>query len=675
MRRTVFLACLLGCFSAIGWAGSVSAAPSILTREEWGADPSYLILEKTTEEQQSAENKVPADEGNGIAERVKQCTQAQQSYPQEFRVARTVRENEKGEKLLWPQSYSPNVRMIVVHHTAQLIRNDARSPLERVRALYQYHAQSLGWGDIGYHYLIDEDGTIYEGRAGGQNVVGGHAYCANVGTLGVALLGNFEVEEPSQIQILSLQWLLKHLTDEYGLNPQQQIQFHGQTKEVIVGHRDVVSTACPGYFLAGVLNQVRAHVASGDVSARVTFPPPLSENYADRTDQRRQARLQSLKIDSSAPSLTVIGDSLIAVRPGGQTTVALLFRAGGNSVQSRARIASVVRSSNRIGIWQLIGQENRRIREEIFAPRLIHAGEVETIRLRIQVPSIPATYSVDIGPVTFTLDAQGRRTRSPVSSPVPMTSTEADRINIPTPGAQRAAQSSLSSLSSVSSVSSPLIRIRLSTRETGAAACGAYDLPAIDAQYRGTVTCTVVDGKAALINEVDIEEYLWGLSEEPDTEPYEKQRAFAVAARSYASYYLSGSNRKFPGMPYDGDDSPARFQAYTGIIAERANPRWVRAVKSVAGQVLTVNGEIVKAAYFSSDDGRTRTPAENGWNNFPFASVFASKPDPWCTGLPMAGHGVGMSGCGAKGQAKEGKTAEQILQYYYPGTAIWGLGK
>lgn len=667
----------LGCLIGITRAGSASAAPRILSREDWGADASLLISTEREEEQKPAENQVPADEGNSVAERVKQCQEAQQLYPQEFRVARTVRENANGDTLRWPQSYSPAVRMIVVHHTAMMIRNDARSPLERVRALYQYHAASLGWGDIGYHYILDEDGTIYEGRGGGENVIGGHTYCANVGTLGVVLLGNFEVEEPSQIQVLSLQWLLKNLTDRYGLDPRNTVKFHGETKEVIVGHRDVVSTACPGYFLAGVLNQIRQHVASGDIADRVIFPPPLNENYIDRTDERRQSRLRTLKIDPTAPTLTVIGDTSVSVRPGGQAMVSLLFRAGGSAVQRRARIASVMRSSNRIGIWQQLDDQNLRVRNELLLPRLLQEGAMETIRLRLQVPTEPGTYSVDIGPVTFTLNAEGRRTRSPISSPVPMTSTRANRINIPTPGAQRAiaqSQTSQASITSSTSQASPPIRIRLTKRESGASSCAPYDLPALQRLYRGEVTCTVISGFAALINTVDLEEYLAGLAEEPDTEPYEKQRAFAVAARSYAAFYLDGQNRKFPGMPYDGDDSPARFQSYAGITAERANPRWVRAVKSTTGQVLTVNGEIVKAAYFSSDDGRTRTPVENGWKNFPFAEVFVSKADPWCKGFPMAGHGVGMSGCGAKAQALEGKTAEQILQYYYPGTKVMGLG-
>tara|TARA_Y100000310_G_scaffold179506_1_gene179448 strand:+ start:81 stop:632 length:552 start_codon:yes stop_codon:yes gene_type:complete len=177
-------------------------------------------------------------------------------------------------------------------------------------------------------------------------------------------------------------------------------------------------------------------------------------------------------------------------------------------------------------------------------------------------------------------------------------------------------------------------------------------------------------GELVLINELPLEDYMAGLAEEPDSELYEKQRAFAVAARSYAAHYMEEENRKFPGMPYDGSDTGKSFQEYGGYIFERNNPRWVRAVKDTEGLVLKQLNRIVKAAYFSSDDGRTRSPEENGWKNFPFASVFRSKPDPWCKGMALRGHGVGMSGCGANGQAEEGASAEEILRYYYPGTSL-----
>lgn len=186
--------------------------------------------------------------------------------------------------------------------------------------------------------------------------------------------------------------------------------------------------------------------------------------------------------------------------------------------------------------------------------------------------------------------------------------------------------------------------------------------------YRGKVECRSIDGELVLINELSLEDYLLGLAEEPDTEPFEKQRAFAIAARTYALYYMHPDHRKFPGMPYDGDDSPARFQSYHGADFEPQNPEWLRAVRDTARQVITYRGEVIRAPYFSTDTGKTRTPADAGWTDFPFPEIFTPKDDPWCVGMRLSGHGVGMSGCGAGGQARAGKTAEQILSYYYPGT-------
>jgi stage II sporulation protein D len=185
------------------------------------------------------------------------------------------------------------------------------------------------------------------------------------------------------------------------------------------------------------------------------------------------------------------------------------------------------------------------------------------------------------------------------------------------------------------------------------------------------VECRMVDGQLTLINELPLEEYLWGLAEEPDTEPYQKQRAFAITARTYAAFYMDPANRKFPGKPYDGSDSPAEFQAYKGYDFEATHTMWVKSVKQTAGTILTKGGKVIKPPYFSSNDGRTRTPQEAGWgNSFPFAEIYTSKPDPWCKGMENRGHGVGMSGCGSEGQANEGKSAEDILAYYYPGTTL-----
>jgi len=192
-------------------------------------------------------------------------------------------------------------------------------------------------------------------------------------------------------------------------------------------------------------------------------------------------------------------------------------------------------------------------------------------------------------------------------------------------------------------------------------------------RFRGVLECRIIDDKLVLINELGIEDYIAGLAEEPDSEPWEKQRSFAIAARSYALFYVLSDQKKFPGKPYDGSDDPREFQAYGGLYFEEKNPRWVQASQDTAGQVLAWQRKIVKAPYFSSDDGHTKSAEEVwGWSHTPYLD---SKTDPWCTGLANAGHGVGMSGCGAEGQANEGKTAEEILQYYFPGTHILPIEK
>ncbi|MBU2595550.1 N-acetylmuramoyl-L-alanine amidase, partial [Patescibacteria group bacterium] len=86
-----------------------------------------------------------------------------------------------------PEYVRPN--KIIIHHTAS--GNNPPDPAAVMRSIYYYHAVSLGWGDIGYNYLFDQYGNMYEGRAGGNMVVGAHAYGQNYGSVGLSVIGNF----------------------------------------------------------------------------------------------------------------------------------------------------------------------------------------------------------------------------------------------------------------------------------------------------------------------------------------------------------------------------------------------------------------------------------------------------------------------------------------------------
>jgi hypothetical protein len=188
-----------------------------------------------------------------------------------------------------------------------------------------------------------------------------------------------------------------------------------------------------------------------------------------------------------------------------------------------------------------------------------------------------------------------------------------------------------------------------------------------DNQYRGILEVRNIDGSLVVINELPLEDYMKGLAEPADNDPFEKIKAILIAARSYAYYYMT-EGVKFPGMPYHGSDDPAIFQRYLGYGYEMRAPNTVKAIEETAGIVVTYEGKVVKTPYFSSSDGRTRSAEEVfGWTHTPYLQ---SVDDPFCEGMELRGHGVGMSGCGAKGLAEAGKKAEEILKYYYQGVEI-----
>jgi hypothetical protein len=714
-------------------AATTTVSKRILSREDWGADDTFLYRApdpvpvsppSSSSSSSSADPGGSGDNGATTPSRVDDCQMATVNYPDEFKVDRTVRKDADGNAYRWTRTYSPRVKLLVVHHTAVAVGGDDRSGAERIRALYAYHANNRGWGDIGYHYLLDEDGRIYEGRSGGKFVVGGHAYCNNVGTVGISLLGNFDVEKPTQAQAKSLQWLLQKLGEDYQIDLSANVTFHGKTMPTIVGHRDLLQTDCPGHSLYAGLSSIRRHAADGDTEASVNFPSPTAPR-SSKSSSRRSAQ-------GTPHGISALGETTLTGPPGSQIAVSLRYRGPARMMRKGASIGRITRSDTSIGVWQDLGAGYRRVRDQLTLSQPLPSNGSLALQVKFQLPSAEGTYSVRLGEATFTLIAKGKRTTVPRGTTVPANS-------LPRAPRSRSSASSAPSVRGRSSAGSasavrlgrtkvrvgedPDIRVRLAAapqsltietpseaRANGSTAENAnvfvfkdgndcvasvgqnriasgivrltapehslFSLvlsPTKTLRYPGTIECRVVDGELAIINELPMETYLAGLSEEPDTEPYEKQRAFAIAARSYAVYYLSDDHRKFPDKPYDGSDDPAIFQKYSGRQFTEDNPSWAKAVESTRGLVLVAGGDVLRVAYFSASDGRTRSPAEIGWTTFPHPEVFASKPDPWCNGMTLRGHGVGMSGCGSEAQAEDGKTAEEILGYYYRGAELGRL--
>ena len=129
--------------------------------------------------------------------------------------------------------------MIVIHHTGNPTDDDLSA-----KQIHQMHL-GMGWSGIGYHFVIRKSGQIELGRP--LDMMGSHAYGENWHTIGIHLSGNFEEAEPTEYQIESLAYLIGYLCEEYDLDPQEDV----------VGHRDLMATACPGENLYNILQTIR----------------------------------------------------------------------------------------------------------------------------------------------------------------------------------------------------------------------------------------------------------------------------------------------------------------------------------------------------------------------------------------------------------------------------------
>jgi len=181
---------------------------------------------------------------------------------------------------LWPPVFQP-IQKLIVHHTAG--QNNDPNPAATVRAIYYYDAVTQGWGDMGYNFLIDEAGHVYEGRhsrtylpgedptgedTSGNGVTGAHAVGFNSGTVGIALLGTLTNQDATPAARDALTRLLAWIAGGHGIDPHGSALYtnpvNGTQKTFpnIAGHRDVAATECPGGVFYATLPALRDAVAA-----------------------------------------------------------------------------------------------------------------------------------------------------------------------------------------------------------------------------------------------------------------------------------------------------------------------------------------------------------------------------------------------------------------------------
>ncbi|MBV1937463.1 peptidoglycan recognition protein [Streptomyces sp. BV286] len=168
-------------------------------------------------------------------------------------------------------SYTKTVKAAFVHHTASGNNYRCAQASSVIRSIYRYHVKSSGWRDIGYNFLVDKCGNIYEGRAGGvaKPVMGAHTLGFNTKSMGIAVLGSFGGINPPAPAVKAVARLTAWKLGLFGANPQGKTyltsgggNLYRKGKNVrlnvISGHRDGFATECPGGRLYAKLGSARA---------------------------------------------------------------------------------------------------------------------------------------------------------------------------------------------------------------------------------------------------------------------------------------------------------------------------------------------------------------------------------------------------------------------------------
>ena len=280
----------------------------------------------------------------------------------------------------------------IVHHTASTNNYTADQAPAQMRNLYAYFTKSLNYADMGYNFLVDKYGTIYEGRSGcavgavdcdsaSVPVQGAHTAGLNINTFGVSAIGNYDVLAPENpgAMVESIASLMAWKLAPYGLDPNATASIMstdtsgsskfsaGQTAitQVISAHRDVGKTVCPGRYLYPYMAEIRARATTllAPVIQGVSVAPTLvngsgtdSVNVSAIIPANATWSVDVKNADSGAPIQAVTGtqvtsgpvsyawdrkDSAGALVPMGRYAVTVNASIGGVALPSATNVISV----------------------------------------------------------------------------------------------------------------------------------------------------------------------------------------------------------------------------------------------------------------------------------------------------------------------------------------------
>ena len=623
------------------------------------------------------------------------------NYPDERNVDDEILA-EDGHDLRWAQGIKEHKTKLIIHHTAGSQKyTTPEEALSGVYDIYKYHAHQHGRGDIWYNFLIDPFGVVYEGRAGGDGVIAAHADYNNNATVGIALMGNFDVEEPTPAMMRSLTRLLTVLARKYDIDPYKNQPYFTAVDydpyilvgnhDSIVGHQDTKNTACPGDYVYAQIPKIK-----GEVSALLT--------YFKQAGKLNLSNLKTLTVDTTAYfdrdagwidiDMPIAGevncvsaDQHIIIdectsRPGGVTMHVQRDHDKSSGVKYVVVSAGTTHYLLDIPmVWQddikglLIERKAEYIRT--FS-RPSFEKNLEKVAEHITTEQAKSLMQGDISVLLYDLTVEFDTWEMACTAGCNViidgqNITDAWFINV----VEDKTNDQLFAFIDLKKY--PTKSITLSSREpieisnyerTGGG--GAQN------RFRGSITIEkgtykhldygMID-RYIVVNTLPFDDYMAGIGETSEVQHREKLTAMALLVKGYALFYMTGKN-PHPSIPawasYSAVDDPRIFQKYVGAAREDYGHLRQEVVQKTQDEFITYRGYLPILPYFHCSAGFTRSGLEKFWRtDTPWLTSVVDVDT--CAWADFEGHGVWLSGKWAQKLALKGVPYKQILQYYYPG--------
>lgn len=524
------------------------------------------------------------------------------SFPEDSKVLETIK-TENWHPLVRPIQKTEFVKAIIIHHTDT--QDISKASDEILRGIYYYHSMSNWRWDVGYNYIVGQDGKIYEWKAGWDYAVGSHTLRNNKSNVSISVIWNYQTNTLNEVQQVSINKLVWYLAKKYWIDLDKERVYHksclNDTKCVnplvdytgasLIWHRDAGYTACPW-------DNIYSDLAN------------FKESNIDLSSWNKfVSNLASMKIYEE------------------------------NKIKLASNVGVDLGSTRNINSAQISEGQT-----QDTAPTGFDKNNI--IKVKLSYPETQNTISLKYWDKIYDLEMSEWKLYNNWA-------LISDKLQIWT--------------------GTWIVEIISWSRVPSWDTAKKYN----DNKFRWIITLYAKNWKLVVVNELFINDYMKWIAEISNDALEQKAKTILVSARSYARWYISKDNRKFPWEYYDGSDDPNVFQKYLWYSMEQRNTNIVKLVEATQDEVITYDGKLIKPWYFNQSNGKTLSYFEYCLKNNPEKTEYckssqsANYPyliwvsDPSWSWKTTLGHWVGLSWDWATYFAKLWWDYKKIIKYYY----------